>query len=103
MMCQEIFLFCASGMECGAVPHVSGRLECVPIGEGMMCQELFLCCSVQVGWNVVLCRMSAGGSAGRSSPEPKKYLEKRLPSADIEIADRRRSMGQKTKRAPRQG
>ncbi len=69
----------------------------------MMYQELFLCCSVQVGWNVVLCRMSAGGSAGRSSPEPKKYLEKRLPSADIEIADRRRSMGQKTKRAPRQG
>ncbi|CAL5219254.1 g1050 [Coccomyxa viridis] len=56
---------------------------------------------VQVGWNVVLCRMSAGKPAGRV-PEPKKYYERRLPAADIEIAgDRRRSLGQKTKRAPR--
>ena len=57
-------------------------------------------CSVQVGWNVVLCRMSTGGPAGRV-PETKKYYEKRLPSADVEIADRRRSIGQKSKRAPR--
>ncbi|CAK0744581.1 hypothetical protein CVIRNUC_001559 [Coccomyxa viridis] len=55
---------------------------------------------VQVGWNVVLCRMSTGRPAGRL-PEPKKYYEKRLPSAEVEIADRRRSIGQKSKRAPR--
>ena len=90
-------------MKYAAVLHISGQFDCVPIEAGMMCQELFLCCSVQVGWNVVLCRMSTGKPAGRGTPEPKKYLEKRLPSADIEIADRRRSMGQKTKRAPRQG
>ena len=63
-------------------------------------RQLAMCCSVQVGWNVVLCRMSAGKPAGRSS-EPKlakKYYETRLPSAEVEIADRRKSLGQKAKR-----
>lgn len=66
-------------------------------------RQLAVCCSVQVGWNVVLCRMSAGKPAGRSS-EPKlakKYHEKRLPSAEVEIADRRKSLSQKAKRPPR--
>jgi hypothetical protein len=47
--------------------------------------------------------MSAGKPASRSS-EPKlakKYHEKRLPSAEVEIADRRKSLSQKAKRPPR--
>ena len=68
--------------------------------DGDNADELAVHCSVQVGWNVVLCRMSTGRPAGRL-PEPKKYYEKRLPSAEVEIADRRRSIGQKSKRAPR--
>ena len=64
-------------------------------------QMSWLCiaaCKLAGTWSCAACQQA--GQQGRL-PEPKKYYEKRLPSAEVEIADRRRSIGQKSKRAPR--